>query len=155
MKCPYCGEDEDKVVDTRSRDDGKAIRRRRQCLKCERRFITIEIVEDKTISVIKSDNRHEPFDAQKIIRGIQIACIKRPVSIDQIEKLVLRVEAEIRSGFQKEIESRIIGELVSKYLRELDEIAYVRFASVYRKFEDKAEFEKELKQLKDTNKNKN
>jgi len=155
MKCPFCGEDEDKVVDTRSRDDGKAIRRRRQCLKCERRFITIEIVEDKTISVIKSDNRHEPFDAQKIIRGIQIACIKRPVSIDQIEKLVLKVESEIQSGFQKEIESRVIGELVSKYLRDLDEIAYVRFASVYRKFEDKKEFEKELKQLKDINKNKN
>ena len=148
MKCPYCGQDEDKVVDTRSRDDGKAIRRRRLCLECERRFITIEEIEDKTISVIKADNRREPYDRKKIMRGIQIACIKRPVPIEQIEELVLKIETDIQSDFIKEVESRKIGELISKYLRELDEIAYVRFASVYRKFEDKEEFLKELKQLK-------
>ena len=102
--------------------------------------------------MIKADSRREAYDRKKIMRGIQIACIKRPVPIEQIEELVLKIESEIQSDFIKEIESRKIGELVSKYLRELDEIAYVRFASVYRKFEDKEEFLKELKQLKHVDK---
>jgi len=148
MRCPYCGKDEDKVVDSRSREDGKVIRRRRQCLKCGRRFITIEEIEDKTIYVIKSDGRREYYDRKKLIKGIQIACNKRPVSISQIDKIVEKIESEIGSYYVKEIESLRIGEIVSKLLRAVDEVAYVRFASVYRKFEDKEEFLKELKKLK-------
>jgi len=148
MRCPYCGKDEDKVVDSRSREDGKVIRRRRQCLKCGRRFITIEEIEDKTIYVIKSDGRREYYDRKKLIKGIQIACNKRPVSIGQIDNIVEKIESEIGSYYVKEIESLRIGEIVSKLLRAVDEVAYVRFASVYRKFEDKEEFLKELKKLK-------
>ena len=147
MRCPYCGQDSDKVVDTRSRNEGRAIRRRRLCLKCNRRFITVEEIEDKTISVIKADKRREPFDQKKLIRGIEIACIKRPVSVEDIEDMVDKIEAELQSDFVKEIESRIIGELVMKYLQEMDAVAYVRFASVYRKFEDKEEFLNELRRL--------
>ncbi len=148
MRCPFCGTDEDKVVDSRSREDGKVIRRRRQCLKCDRRFITVEEIEDKTIYVIKSDGGREYYDSRKLVRGIQVACNKRPVSAEQIDKIVQKIEAEIDADFLKEIESRVIGEFVSKELRVLDEVAYVRFASVYRKFEDKEEFLKELKELK-------
>lgn len=148
MRCPFCGKDEDKVVDSRSRNDGRIIRRRRQCLRCGRRFITIEEIEDKTLYVIKSDGRREDYDRKKLMRGIQIACNKRPIPIEKIDKIVEKVEAEIESDFVKEIESRKIGELVSKLLRELDEVAYVRFASVYRNFQDKDEFLKELKKLK-------
>jgi transcriptional repressor NrdR len=148
MRCPFCGKDEDKVVDSRSRNDGRAIRRRRQCLECGRRFITIEEIEDKTLYVIKSDGRREDYDRKKLMRGIQIACNKRPIPIEEIDKIVEKVEAEIESNFVKEIESRKIGELVSKLLRKLDEVAYVRFASVYRNFQDKDEFLKELRKLK-------
>lgn len=150
MKCPFCGQDKDRVVDTRTRDDGKTIRRRRLCLNCGRRFITIEEIEDKTLYVIKVDGRREPYDRKKLKKGIQIACIKRPVSVEQIEEIVEKIESEIESGFVKEVESRKIGELVSKLLRQLDEVAYVRFTSVYRKFKDKEEFLKELKELKKT-----
>ncbi len=148
MKCPFCGQDKDRVVDTRTRKDGKAIRRRRLCLNCGRRFITLEEVEDKTLYVVKADGRREPYDRKKIKKGIQIACIKRPVSVEQIDEIVEKIESEIESRFVKEIESRRIGELVSTYLRQLDEVAYVRFTSVYRKFEDKEEFLKELEGLK-------
>ncbi len=148
MRCPFCGKDEDKVVDSRSRNEGRAIRRRRQCLQCGRRFITIEEIEDKTLYVIKSDGRREDYDRKKLMRGIQIACNKRPIPIEEIDRIVEKVEAEIESNFVKEIESRKIGELVSKLLRKLDEVAYVRFASVYRNFQDKDEFLKELKKLK-------
>ncbi|MFH1943600.1 MAG: transcriptional regulator NrdR [bacterium] len=148
MRCPYCGQNEDKVVDTRPRDDGQIIRRRRRCLKCGRRFVTVEEIEDKALSVIKSDGRSEPYDRKKLMKGIQIACIKRPVTVEQIESIVEKIESEIGSEFIKEIESRKIGEIVTKFLRQLDEVAYVRFASVYRKFKDKEEFLKELKDLK-------
>ncbi len=148
MQCPFCGMDQDKVVDTRSRNNGRVIRRRRLCEHCGRRFITVEEIENKTLAVVKSDNRREPFDRHKLLEGIQIACNKRPVSIDQIEKLVERVESEIESEFVREVESRQIGELVIRHLRELDEVAYVRFASVYRNFKDKEEFLRELNQLK-------
>jgi transcriptional repressor NrdR len=148
MRCPYCGQNEDKVVDTRPRDDGQIIRRRRLCLKCGRRFVTVEEIEDKALSVIKSDGRSESYDRKKLMRGIQIACIKRPVTLEQIESIVEKIESEIVSEFIKEIESRKIGEIVTKFLRQLDEVAYVRFASVYRKFKDKDEFLKELKELK-------
>ena len=148
MRCPFCGKDEDKVVDSRSRNDGRVIRRRRQCLRCGRRFITIEEIEDKTLYVIKSDGRREDYDRKKLRQGIQIACNKRPIPIEEIDKIVERVEAEIESDFVKEIETRKIGELVSKLLKKLDEVAYVRFASVYRNFQDKDEFLKELRKLK-------
>jgi len=147
VKCPYCGNDEDKVVDTRPRNDGKIIRRRRICLRCGRRFTTKEEIEDKSLYVIKSDGRRENYDRNKLTRGIQIACSKRPVSLAQIEAIVEKIEADMESNFIKEIESRKIGEHVSKLLRKVDEIAYVRFTSVYRKFQDKEEFLKELKEL--------
>ena len=151
MRCPFCGKDDDKVVDSRSRNEGRIIRRRRQCLNCDRRFITIEEIEDKTLYVIKADGRREHYDRKKLMKGIQIACNKRPVSVEQIDRIIEKIETEIESDFVKEIESRRIGQRVSKYLRQLDEVAYVRFASVYRKFEDKEEFFKELKKLKKTN----
>jgi len=147
MKCPYCGNNNDKVVDTRSHADGSAIRRRRLCNVCGKRFITIEEVEDKTLYVIKADGRREPFNKDKLRKGIEIACIKRPVSIDRIDKIVSKVESEIKIDFVKEIDSRKIGELVSLCLKDIDEVAYVRFASVYRNFKDKDEFLRELNQL--------
>jgi len=152
MRCPYCGQDHDKVVDSRSRNEGRIIRRRRLCLNCDRRFITREEIEDKTIYVVKSDGRRELYNQKKLLKGIQIACSKRPISLDEMEDIINRIEREIESDFVKEIETSRIGEMVSKSLRKLDEVAYVRFASVYRKFEDKEEFIRELKQLK---KNKN
>ncbi|MCJ7697500.1 MAG: transcriptional regulator NrdR [Thermoplasmata archaeon] len=148
MKCPYCGHNQDRVVDTRSRNNGKVTRRRRLCLVCKRRFITVEEIEDKSVYVIKFDGRRELYNRDKLTRGIQISCSKRPVSISQIETIVDKIEREIESHFIKEIESQKIGERVIHYLRQLDEIAYVRFASVYRKFEDKKEFLSELKKLK-------
>jgi len=147
VRCPFCGIDQDRVVDTRSREDGRVIRRRRLCENCDRRFITVEEIENKTLTIIKSDNRREAFDRNKLLRGVQIACIKRPVSIEQIEKLVDKVKVELESEFVKEVPSRRVGELVIQYLRELDEVAYVRFASVYRNFKDKEEFVHELNQL--------
>lgn len=147
MKCPYCQHDHDRVLDTRTRNDGKTIRRRRLCLDCRRRFITIETIENKTLSVIKNDGRREPYNRNKLIRSIQIALKKRPVSIEQIEKIVDNVEVEIESDFVREVKSRAIGELVIRYLHELDDVAYVRFASVYRNFKDKDEFLKELNLL--------
>ena len=147
MRCPYCGKDNDRVVDTRSREDGKLIRRRRLCINCDRRFITTEEIETKTLYVIKADGRREVYSRSKLLSGIQIACKKRPVSTEQMEHIVEAIESELQADFIKEVESRHIGESVIKWLRELDEIAYVRFASVYRKFEDKKEFIKELKRI--------
>lgn len=148
MRCPYCGHDDDKVVDSRSRNEGRIIRRRRLCLKCGRRFITREEIEDKTIYVVKSDGRRELYNQKKLLKGIQIACSKRPISLGEMEEIVNRIEREIESEFVKEIETMRIGEMVSESLKKLDEVAYVRFASVYRKFEGKDEFIRELKQLK-------
>ena len=147
MRCPYCGTDDDKVVDSRSRDEGRLIRRRRVCLQCGRRFSTLEEIEDKTLYVIKSDGRREEFDRRKLMRGIQIACSKRPVSIEALENLVARVEMEIEAQHAREVRSRDIGERVSRHLRAIDEVAFVRFASVYRNFKDKEEFLRELNQL--------
>ncbi|MFO7890274.1 MAG: transcriptional regulator NrdR [bacterium] len=148
MVCPYCGKNNDKVVDSRSWNNGKAIRRRRLCLNCNRRFITLEEIEDKNLYVIKSDNRRELFNRKKLQKGMQIACSKRPISIKQIEKIVADIENHLSSEFVKEVKSRTIGEMVSKKLKKIDEVAYVRFASVYRKFEDKKEFIQELTKLK-------
>jgi transcriptional repressor NrdR len=147
MKCPYCGHEEDKVVDSRSAQDGRAVRRRRECLKCKERYTTYEYIENVTLAVIKSDSRHEPFDRQKLIHGMKLACNKRPVSAKKIESIADEIEARLQELSKSEVTSKFIGELVMEKLRETDEIAYVRFASVYRKFQDKAEFLEEMKKL--------
>ena len=147
MRCPACGKDNDKVIDSRSRNEGRVIRRRRCCLSCNHRFSTVEEIEDKTLYVIKADGSRQQFDRQKILRGIQTACSKRPVSIETIETLVDELETSFINSFVREIKSREIGEMISARLRKIDEVAYVRFASVYRKFKDKEEFLDELKDL--------
>jgi transcriptional repressor NrdR len=146
MRCPGCGVDEDRVVDTRLVQDGKAVRRKRHCLRCGRRFFTVEEIEDKSVSVIKSDGRREPYDRKKLIRSIQIACTKRPISFETVEKIADDIEAAME--FMNEIDSRKIGEGVIRALRRIDEVAYVRFASVYRNFRDKDEFLRELNELR-------
>ena len=147
MKCPHCGHEEDKVVDSRPSNDNRAIRRRRECLGCNERFTTYEYVEQSTLTVIKSDSRREPFDRSKLLHGLKLACNKRPVSAKQIENLADQVEGEINDRSKSEILSHDIGEIVMTRLRDVDEIAYVRFASVYRKFKDKEEFLEEMKKL--------
>jgi transcriptional repressor NrdR len=147
MRCPHCGYQEDKVVDSRPSQDGRAIRRRRECLQCGERFTTYEYVEQFNLVVLKSDNRREPFDKNKIIHGMKLACNKRPVSTKQIETMADDIEAAIVQEYKNEIPSKEIGEMVMAKLRLADEIAYVRFASVYRKFQDKAEFLEEMKKL--------
>ncbi|HEY7746472.1 MAG TPA: transcriptional regulator NrdR [Desulfuromonadales bacterium] len=147
MKCPFCGFADTKVIDSRLGKEGNNIRRRRECFDCERRFTTYERIEETLPLVIKKDGRREPFDRQKIIAGMQRACEKRPVSIATIEKMVDRLELSLQESGEKEIESSRIGESVMEALHELDEVAYVRFASVYRQFKDINEFMSELKDL--------
>jgi len=147
MKCPFCGHEEDKVVDSRAAQDGRAVRRRRECLKCKERFTTYEYIENVTLTVIKSDERREAYDRLKLINGIKLACNKRPVSIKKIEAMVDEIESRLYELSRSEVTSKHIGELVMEKLRETDEIAYVRFASVYRKFQDKTEFLNELKKM--------
>ncbi len=147
MRCPYCSHQEDKVVDSRSCRDGMAIRRRRECLSCAQRFTTYEYVEQTPLNIIKQDGRREPFDRGKLLEKIQLACYKTTVSADQIESLVDRIETQISNLADKEIDSKKIGALVMERLRQLNEVAYVRFASVYRQFKDKSDFVRELEQL--------
>ena len=147
MKCPFCLHDEDKVIDSRSSNEGKSVRRRRECSKCKKRFTTYEYVEEVPLMVIKKDGRREAFDRNKIISGILKACEKRPVSVEKVESLVDRVEKELQKSFDKEVKAQVVGELVMDYLHKLDEVAYVRFASVYRQFKDINHFMKELKDL--------
>lgn len=147
MKCPYCGWHEDKVVDSRSSHEGDAIRRRRECLKCQRRFTTYEHIEQTPLMVIKKDGQRRPFDRKKILSGIIRACEKRPISMDKIEAIVDEVERDLQKKYEREVKSREIGEAVMEKLRTLDEVAYVRFASVYREFRDLSQFMKEVKQL--------
>ncbi len=147
MKCPYCSSLEDKVVDSRLSKDGKSIRRRRECLECSERFTTYEYIEEVSLMVIKTDGRREPFDRQKLLKGIRIACTKRPVPMDRLEQLVSEIESEIYNLDEREISTKTIGEIVMAKLRELDEVAYVRFASVYRDFKDKNEFMQEVRKL--------
>ncbi len=147
MKCPYCGKEEDKVIDSRSVQDGKAVRRRRQCLGCAKRFTTYEYVENVSLMIVKNDGRREPFDRQKLKTGIELACKKRPVGSKKIEAMVDEIEEKLLAMSKGEIEVPVIGELVMEKLRETDEVAYVRFASVYRKFQDKEQFLQELKNL--------
>ena len=147
MKCPACGHEEDKVVDSRPSQDGRAVRRRRECLQCHERFTTYEYIEQGTLTVIKSDGRREPYDRYKLLYGIKLACNKRPVTTKEIETMVDDLENQIKAKFKMEVASQEIGQMVMEKLHDTDEIAYVRFASVYRKFKDKAEFLEEMKKL--------
>ncbi len=154
MKCPFCGFQDNKVTDTRPSKDGKSVRRRRECLGCSRRFTTYEYVEKSPLLVIKRDGREEPFDRQKLLIGIMTAAHKRPVTRQEIEKIVDGIEEHFFDLGNLTIPSKNIGEEIMKRLKELDEVAYVRFASVYRDFKDKEEFLKEVKDLKDAPKEK-
>ncbi len=147
MKCPYCAADGNKVIDSRSSNTGKNIRRRRECLKCGKRFTTYERVEEMPLMVIKKDGRREPFDRNKILAGLTKACEKRPVSVKRLEKLADVIETQIQKNFEKEVKAAYVGELAMKQLHTMDQVAYVRFASVYRQFKDINQFMKELKQL--------
>ena len=149
MKCPYCGSDNTRVIDSRPADDNTAIRRRRNCDECGKRFTTFEKVETIPLMIIKKDNNRESYDRSKIEAGVLRACHKRPVSADQIKKLVDDVETELYSREAKEIPSSVIGELVMDKLKDLEAVAYVRFASVYREFKDVNTFVNELKKMLD------
>ena len=147
MKCPFCGHPDHKVVDSRTSSDGQAIRRRRECLACERRFTTYEHVEEQRLMVIKKDGRREPFDRNKLLGGLVKACEKRPVAMDQIEELADEIERDLSRHFEHEVASQEIGERVMRRLHTLDPVAYVRFASVYREFKDVEQFLRELKHV--------
>ncbi|WP_306483944.1 transcriptional regulator NrdR [Anaerococcus sp.] len=149
MRCPYCDSTNTRVLDSRSTEDDRAIRRRRLCEDCDRRFSTYERYEDSTIMVIKKDETREAYDPTKLIAGIVKSCQKRPVTMDDIEKVARNVETRINHTGNKEISSTYIGELVMAELKELDPVAYVRFASVYREFKDVDSFYEEIKSLKD------
>jgi len=147
MRCPYCGYKEDKVVDSRSTSEESAVRRRRECLKCGKRFTTYEYIEEVSMRVVKKDGRREAFDRKKILAGVIRACEKRPVSMEKMEEIVTLVERGIQKKFDREISSSRIGEMVMEKLKNLDDVAYVRFASVYRQFKDVGQFMIELKDI--------
>ena len=140
MKCPYCGHKDDKVLDSRSVREGDGIRRRRECLACARRFTTYEEIEEVRLTVVKKDERREPFDRSKILKGMLTACEKRPVSVAQLESAVDEIERALYNRGDKEIRSVELGDMVIEKLRRLDQVAYIRFASVYRQFEDVTQF---------------
>jgi len=147
MKCPFCKANNDKVIDSRTSGEAYVIRRRRECLECGKRFTTYERVEETPLRVVKKDGSRVPFDRAKILTGMLKACEKRPVSVDRIEEVVNRIESQLNEMFDKEVASKFIGQLVMRELRELDQVAYVRFASVYREFKDINQFLEELKPL--------
>jgi transcriptional repressor NrdR len=147
MRCPYCRVDNDKVVDSRACDDGYSIRRRRLCLKCKRRYTTRERLDEDVVRVIKKDGLREPFDLEKIRGGVLLACYKRPIAKEQIDALVLAVDNEVHAQFDAEVHSRQIGEMVMEKLRDLDHVAFVRFASVYREFKDAQDFVHEIEPI--------
>ncbi len=147
MKCPYCGFEESKVIDSRPTDESTAIRRRRECLKCQKRFTTYEKLETISLAVIKQDNSRQQYDRGKILRGLMRACEKRPISIAQMERIADDIESELYQSMIKEVSSTEIGEKVMQHLKELDEVAYVRFASVHRHFSDIETFMNALKEL--------
>jgi len=155
MKCPHCGYKEDKVVDSRATQGISAIRRRRECLKCGRRFTTYEYIEEFSFMVIKKDGRRQVFDRKKIIAGLIRACEKRPISIEKMEEIVTQVERTIQKKYDREVSTSKIGELVMEKLKVLDDVAYVRFASVYRQFKDVSQFMAELKDMLNKGKRKN
>ncbi len=147
MKCPFCKKDNDRVIDSRSAEEGAVVRRRRECLSCRKRFTTYEKVETPTLYVIKKDGRRELFDRDKIKKGLVIACTKRPVPLQKIEEIVARIEQELVDKYDREVRANVVGDLVMRELRKIDHVAYVRFASVYRAFKDVTEFIKELKPM--------
>jgi len=147
MKCPFCGFEQDKVVDSRSSKEGRAVRRRRECLECGKRFTTYEYIENFPLTIVKNDQRREPFDRQKLLSGIISACKKRPISMKKIESIVDKIQNHLEKQGKTEVPSSDVGQLVMEELYRLDEVAYVRFASVYRKFQDKDEFISQVKEL--------
>lgn len=147
MKCPYCGYADTKVLDSRSTEEGTSVRRRRECVECGKRFTTYEVVDEIPLVVVKKDGRREPFDRNKILAGLLRACEKRPISTAVLEDLVREVEKELKNKLEREVTSHEIGESVMERLRSIDEIAYVRFASVYRQFKDINKFMQELQKL--------
>lgn len=147
MKCPHCGFQESKVVDSRHSEDGTSIRRRRECLNCQRRFTTYETVESLPIIVVKRDNSRQPFERNKVLNGMLRACEKRPVSMQELENAVNEIESLLQNSLEREITAEYIGELVMARLKRLDEVAYVRFASVYRQFKDIHSFMQELNKI--------
>ena len=146
MKCPYCGYQESKVVDSRPADEG-SIRRRRECLRCERRFTTYDTVESLPMVVIKKDGSRQTFDRSKVLRGIQRSCEKRPVPVADMERMATEIEQELQNNLEREISTELVGEMVMDKLKKADEVAYVRFASVYRQFKDINTFMSELNKL--------
>ena len=153
MKCPYCENEDSKVIDSRHTEDGRAIRRRRECEKCGRRFTTYEKIEEMILMVIKKDGSRQAFDRNKLLNGIIRACEKRPVSIAEMEKIVDDIERGLNNTMEKEVDSKLIGELVMEKLKDIVEVAYVRFASVYRQFTDVNTFVKEVESLLNNKKN--
>ncbi len=147
MKCPYCGFEESKVIDSRPTDEGQRIRRRRECLQCQKRFTTYEIIESLPIIVIKKDKSRETFNRDKLMTGLLRACEKRPVSFDTLDNMIDEIEVNIQNSLDREVSSERIGELVMEKLKRIDEVAYVRFASVYRQFKDINTFMTELNKL--------
>lgn len=147
MHCPFCHYEESKVIDTRSTEEGSAIRRRRECISCKNRFTTYEKIEEIPLIVVKKDGTRESFNRNKVLNGLIRACEKRPVSLDQIEQLVDQIETYLNNSMEKEVDSKLIGEMIMNALKELDEVAYVRFASVYRQFKDINTFIDELTKL--------
>ena len=152
MKCPFCGYAESKVMDSRPTDEGSRIRRRRECLQCGKRFTTYEIIESLPIIVVKRDKSREAFDREKLLNGMLRACQKRPVSIETLEKVIDDIEAQIQNSLEREVTSRRIGEYAMEKLKDIDEVAYVRFASVYREFKDINSFHEEISRLMSGNK---
>ena len=147
MRCPFCHVDHDRVIDSRSSDEGATIRRRRECLDCKRRYTTYERVEESALKVVKKDGVREPFQREKIRAGLAKACWKRPISDQQIESILTAVENDVYMNFDREVDSRHLGERVMEHLGKLDQVAYVRFASVYREFTDVKDFVEELRPM--------
>ena len=147
MMCPFCKKDKDRVIDSRSSNAGRSVRRRRECFACSRRFTTYEQVEEITLYVIKKDGRREVFNVEKIRRGILTACKKRPVPMEKIDNMVHKIEVDLHQNYDREVKCKTVGSMVARELRRVDHVAYVRFASVYREFKDVAEFMRELKPM--------
>jgi len=147
MKCPYCENPESKVIDSRESKNGQSVRRRRECLACEKRFTTYEKIEEIPYMVVKKDGQRQPFDSQKLLRGLLKACEKRPIPTAKLEKIVEEIENILQERPEKEMRASEIGQLMMKRLKKLDKVAYVRFASVYREFKDVVEFKQELESL--------